>query len=500
MRRGTLVIFCLTLSTVLGCAQQAPQSPDLQNPDSQSPDSPDAGALPPDPLAPLGGPPSKLIDVSSDVAALLEHGTLAGACQRMDPNDRDSRLLCGKSMFFYEGFSTAGAPADLIQFLLDNFSAELGPGFEKLGLIADPNSTQHLPLGLTPTVKLGGVANALAFTCASCHVAKLPDGRYAVGAPNGNYQYGRHNLSMVMFPLVALNGSTDGHDATAVAQIQPLLDHYAADPTLKNKLYRALLPVILAGTKVPSFPAAAEGLYAQWKPGTMDFFIEPLPINDGVHIVSKISPLWELPEGDEVRASGMMSAMLGWTGNTPSLTDFCTSFVTFGGGKGADWPAEKLGPLIEYVYSLRRPENPTPPDSAQVALGRKLFASRGCLGCHDGPRGSGKHVYSFDEMGTDRAMERWLDPNLDGKVCCGAPVDMNAGLTHAIKSPRLVGSWTFARFLHNGSVDSLESLFCLSGDRPTRSDEPLGDAGHRQSCDALSDDEKRSLIAYLRAN
>jgi len=62
-------------------------------------------------------------------------------------------------------------------------------------------------------------------------------------------------------------------------------------------------------------------------------------------------------------------------------------------------------------------------------------------------------------------MMKWLDPDLDGKPCCGLPPDPAQPLTHGIKSPRLTGSWAFTRFLHNGSVSSLEDLFCARGAR-----------------------------------
>lgn len=459
--------------------------------------------LPPphDPLAAAPAPDSasSLTDVGTDLDAVLERGALAGACDKMQLGDTASRLLCGKSMFFYESFGTVGVPTALARFLLDNFPEEMGPGFAKLGMVADPRSPEHLPLGMTPTAKLGGKVDALAFTCASCHFAQLPDGRYAVGAPNWRYQYGRHNLAMAVFPGVAAQGAT-GHDAAALDVIAPLLSHYMADPSLKNKLLAALLPLALSGVKAPVFPAEAESLYAAWKPGTMDFLIEPLPINDGVHTVSKISPLWELPTDDEVQASGMVSAMLGWTGGAVSLRRFCEGFVEIGGGQVADWPWEKLAPLAEYIYSLRRPANLSAPDPAQTKLGQRLFTERGCISCHDGPRGSGKRVYTYDELGTDRAMQRWLDPELTGTFCCGAKAAASDRPTHGIKSPRLVGAFALGRFLHNGSVDSLEQLFCLNGSRPTRTDAPFGDQGHDATCQGLTDDDKRALIAYLLAN
>ncbi len=469
----------------------------------------DAG-LHPDPLRPIDGPASPLTDVSADLDALLEHGTLHGACASLPAPSgssaeaaasRAARLRCGKSMFFYESFGTGGVPASLLRFLLDNFPQEVGAGFAKLGMVPDPHSPQQLPLGLAPTAKLGGKIEALAFTCASCHFAQLPDGRYAVGAPNHRYAYGKQNLLVAVLPTVALQGPS-GHASQALDLVQPLVAKIQADMALKNKLLLAVLPLSLAGTKAPVFPPDVEASYAAWRPGTMDFLIEPLPINDGVHTVSKIPALWELPDPDEVAASGMSNALLGWTGNTHSLEHFCRSFVEYGGGHLADWPDQKLAPLWEYVYSLRRPA-PSPAiasDASSVAQGRRLFVQRGCITCHDGPRGSGKRVYSFDEVGSDRALQDWLDPRGSGRPCCGAPDSPDSAPTHGIKSPRLVGMSAASRFLHNGSLDSLEQLFCLNRQRPGRSDPPFGDQGHTETCDGLDDDEKRQLIAYLLAN
>jgi hypothetical protein len=427
-----------------------------------------------DPLARLPATGSST-DVSLDLDAVLEHGRLKDACH--PPRDR---LLCGKSMFFYETFGTAGLPRSLVDFLVEGFPDQVGPGFEKLGMVKDPES--NLPLGMAATP---GAVESLAFTCASCHFARLPDGRYAVGAPNHAYEYGKQNLSIALFPSVALMGPA-GHDPSAVAVIQPLLDHYQEDPSLQQKLRAAVLPLAGAGVSPPPFPAEAEAHYASWASGTMDFVIEPLPFNDGVHTVSKIPALWELPEADEIASSGMQSAMLGWTGSTVSLMRFCEGFVAFGGGAIADWPDEKLAPLVEYVYSLRRP-------SIHESDGA-LFMKH-CGSCHDGPRGSGKRVYSYDEIGTDRALAKWLNPGDDGSPCCGIPAD---SLTRGIKSPRLVGLSFAKRFLHNGSLDSLEQLLCLE-ERPAQRQEPFGDDGHRFGCD-LPESDRRAIIDYLRAH
>ncbi|HEX6836846.1 MAG TPA: hypothetical protein VF334_09755, partial [Polyangia bacterium] len=377
-----------------GAASSSPSPPGGTSP-PPSPD-PNPNPLPPpsdDPLA-QPAPASTLTDVSAELDAVLEHGALAGACDRYHAgpaDDRAARLLCGKSMFFYETFGTGGVPAALAQFLVDNFPDDIGPGFAKLGMIADPSSAAHLPLGLAPTTaKLGGSVDAVAFTCASCHFAQLPDGRYAVGAPNHAYQYGKHILDLMLMATLALGGSASAHDPAAVAAVQPLLDRVNADSNLKNSLLATVLP--LAGAMMPSITVDDEHHYASWPSGTMDFLIAPLPIDDQVHTVSKISALWSIATPSETA-----DAELGWTGATHSIADFLGGFVLIGGGDAAAWSADALGPLADYLASLRAPANPTPPDAAAVERGRVAFHTDGCADCHGGPRGMGTRLYDFSE-------------------------------------------------------------------------------------------------------
>ncbi len=451
--------------------------------------SPSPSPLPPasaDPLAQLP-PTSTLTDVSADLDAVLEHGALAGACDRYHAgpaDDRAARLLCGKSMFFYETFGTGGVPASLVQFLVANFPDDIGPGFSKLGMIPDPSSTSHLPLGMAPTpTKLGGTVDAVAFTCASCHFAQLPDGRYAVGAPNHKYQYGAHILDLSLMATLALGGSTSSHDPAAVAVVQPLLDRINADSNLKNSLLATVLP--LAGLMVPTITVEDEHHYASWPSGTQDFLIPPLPIDDGVHTVSKISALWSIATPDETA-----DAQLGWTGATHSIADFLTGFVLIGGGDRATWTADALGPLADYLASLRAPANPTPPDAAAVERGRVAFTADGCTDCHGGPRGMGTRLYDFSEVGTDDALAHW------GQM--GIPASAGFTPTGKVKSPRLVGTWAMSRFLHDGAVPTLESLFCLAARPPAPNDTAMGSQGHDMTC-TISDGDKQDLLAYLRA-
>jgi hypothetical protein len=450
-----------------------------------------------DPFAAQPDTSEGLVDVSADLDAVLEHGALATACAEAsaDPDDRRKRLLCGKAMFFHEGFGTAGVPRPIVDWLLDSFPDEVGPGFAAVGMIADPAT--GLPLGLATGAPLGDI-ETLAFTCASCHFARLPDGRYAVGAPNHAYDYGRMNLMLALLPALAIPGADPAdHDPAAVAAIQPLRDRMDADPSIGEALIVALLPLISGGGgMLPAFSPENEHWYAMWRTGTMDFFIQPLPFDDQVHTVSKISALWGLPDAAERDEHDLASAHLGWTGGTASLESFLGGFVDLGGGELGDWPADRLAPLAEYVYTLRAPEPPA--SSGDLELGRAVFSAT-CLDCHGGPRGMGHEVYGYEAIGTDDAMRWWADgPDHDGEPCCDLRFGEGETLTGGIKSPRLVGLWAMSRFLHNGAVDSLEQLLCLEPRRGV-TEPAFGDGGHTYGCD-LDEADRRALLAYLRAH
>lgn len=455
----------------------------------------------PDPFAPQADVSEGLINVSADLNEVLERGTLKGACEdyRGGKTDRATMLRCGKWMFFWEGFGTQGVPKALVTFLMAKFPDEIGDGFAKVGLIPDPTSDEKLPLGMAAGGLLGGSVESLAFTCASCHFARLADGRYAVGAANHDYDYRRQNLAFMLVPTLGLGVGGAEHDPAALAVVQPLIDKLNADVLLKAELGLSLLPLISAGTAIPALTPEIEAAYASWKPGTMDFFISPLPFDDQVHTISKISALWGLPRDAEVEESGMPNAMLGYTGGTYSLAHFVADFVHLGGGVLADWPDEKRAPLVEYIYSLRAPTNPEPAEAEQLERGKLLFQSKGCLSCHSGPRGSGKQVYGYEEIGTDAQLAKWADPTLSGEACCDLSFQPESTITNGIKSPRLTGSWAMKRFLHNGSLDSLEELFCIGKARPSIHTLGHGDGGHLETCQNMDEVEKRALIAYLRS-
>jgi len=472
--------------------------------EEDAPGTSDAGAY--DPFAPQPDQSGGLTNVGSDLGAVLENGALADACSQYDAGqvDQKTMLLCGKWMFFYDTLGTSGIPASLVQFLASNFPAQLGLGFSKLGMVPDPGSTTHMPLGIAPTVPLDGNIDAVAFTCAGCHFAQLSDGRYAVGAPNLGYDYARHILDITLVPSLGTGLSQpSAHDPAAVALVQPVLDAISGDPTLKSQLLSTVLP--LASLKLPAMTTDIEHDYTEWPTGTMDFLIAPLPVDDHVHVVSKIQALWGIPSPEEVSATGMPSALLGSTGDAPDLNTFVWSFGVVGGAASPPTSA-RMAPLVAYILSLRAPSNPTPPAPSLVAAGAALYASKGCTSCHDGPRGSGRRAYQTGEIGTDPTLVEWADPDGGPTACCGVPTAAG-GLTHGLKSPRLVGMWATSRLLHNGALSSLEQLFCMDADagdgdagRPPAGVAPMQTVGHEFTCTGLDDGDKQALLAFLRSH
>lgn len=484
-------ICCVAVLVAAACSSSSSSGDDNDDDDDQ-------GGNMSDPFAAQPDTSEGLTNVSADLEAVLEKGALATACTdyQAAPTNRKLRLLCGKAMFFYEGYGTAGVPAPLVEWMLEHFPDEVGPGFSQLGMVADPFSSKKYPLGLAPGALLGSVST-LAFTCASCHFGRLPDGRYAVGAANHAYEYGRMNLMLTLTPAMAMPGANESaHDPDALAIVKPLRDRMAANANIKNALFSALLPLLGSGNaSLPPFSKESERYYAHWRAGTMDFFIQPLPFDDQVHTVSKISALWALPTDAELASKNIPSAMLGWTGGTSRLAHFLTSFVDLGGGNAANWPDDKLSPLADYIESLRAPP---PPSTQDTSAGAAVYAAE-CASCHGGPRGMGAQTYTFEEIGTDDAIKWWADgPDHDGKACCDLRFPMGDSITNALKSPRLVGLWAMSRFLHNGSLDSLEQLLCLAP-RPGSTIPAQTDKGHEFGC-SLPTADRAALVDYLRAH
>ncbi|MBL8958030.1 MAG: c-type cytochrome [Myxococcaceae bacterium] len=509
MRWSCWLLLCLACG--IGPAQQvrldAGQPPQADaGTDAGAHEPPDAGldagetrdAGDPADLAPVRWPQVSPVthDVDADLASVLERPALAGACARVEAGgaDQATRLRCGKWMFFNETFGTVGVPTALLDFNQKHFSAFFGRGFEQLGFVADPASANGHPIGLSPTTgKLGNVETT-AFTCASCHFGKLADGRYAVGYANLRLDYGQFLVTLGA-PLSLSFNANDANVAPAVrARLGPHVE--AAKQTQGFTVEAGLVGLSLLGAgSGPNLSVAEQERFLALDPGSMDFLTKPL-LDDGVWTVSRIIPLWNLPDASQRATAGLPHERLSWNGGVQTLEEFLKGFVAIGVGASA-WNDARLAPLAEYIRSLRAPAPIAVADAAVVRDGARLFVTRGCLGCHDGPSGESSRVFGFAEIGTDDVYAKIYNAPDGGSPCCGLGGDPSV-VTRGVKAPRLAGVFTQGRLLHNGALQGLDALFCLT---PRRGPLPdgRGDQGHTMTCEGLSDDEKRQLISYLKS-
>jgi len=80
-------------------------------------------------------------------------------------------------------------------------------------------------------------------------------------------------------------------------------------------------------------------------------------------------------------------------------------------------------------------------------------------------------------------------------LCLAVPLLLAQG---SAASPRLVGLWSFGRFLHNGALDSLEQLLCLEP-RPAAGTPRFAAGGHTFGCSSPTPGERADLIAFLES-
>lgn len=465
---------------------------------------PDGGA----PAAPSGSAPRRwpapaepavTHDVGEDLVAVLESERTSGACERYraGETDRETELLCGKHMFFEETFGTVGIPAPLLHFLMRHYEDFYGTGFSNLGLVARPNDDEKMPVGLAPTTGTLGTVETRAFTCASCHFGQLPDGRYAVGYGNMDFDYGLLIASLGA-PLML---SMDAEDPEVHPDLRALLAEPVAAAKEKTGYMIDLaitgFSLSQTGSDGTGLDVEGQGRFLALEPGTMDFLTEPL-VDDGVWTVSRLLSLWNLPDEEQRAAAGMPHELLSWTAGVKRLEVFLQGFVAVGDAEDAAWTEEDMKPLASYLRTLRTPPALSPPPVDLVEEGALLFVAHDCLSCHVGPSGEGARAFSFEEIGTDDAMAQVFNPVGDD-MCCGFEQDPDGyELTRGVKAPRMTGLEWQRGFLHTGSVHTLEQLFCLQP-RPESTAEAQGSGGHEDLCDDLGDDEKQALIAYLKS-
>jgi hypothetical protein len=395
----------------------------------------------------------------------------------------DHPLAAGQRAFLHDSWGTEvlgeWPPADFFVGLMESGPAMFRDQFVSFGFIADPGD--DFPVGFKR-----GLADPTRVkeTCALCHVAELPDGRFWMGAPNTRLDFARFRLEV---------------NARWVA---------AGNPPLITPLEEEKL-----GKIGPGRTGAESREYPDLVP--VDF---PPYFNLG-----KRAYLNYLGTGHNVR------------------TEAYFSLYTFGAGAPNKEEAivpfpdeERVDEFIEFLGSLDAPAPPAQ-DPALVAAGEAVFAAAACDACH--------HVaiddlgldviipYDKEQGGKDRipgqdpafprgtihtdALHRVI---LEGDSGSG-PDDgfldllnfiqehgLEPGWSDGYRTSSVRGLWASAPYLHNGSVPTLDALLRPAAERPTQwqngafelDTTQLGNSaqGHELGTD-LSEPDREALIAYL---
>ncbi len=164
---------------------------------------------------------------------------------------------------------------------------------------------------------------------------------------------------------------------------------------------------------------------------------------------------------------------------------------------------EGLYALALYLYSLKAPENPNPFD-AKAAAGEKIFA-RECAGCHTPP------LYTNNKLSLAEGFEQPKDaPKTLDVLALSVGTDSSLALqtrkgTGYYKVPSLKGVWYRNRYLHDGSIATLEEMFDpgrLEDSHLPGGFRPLGTTtraikGHTFGL-KLSEVEREALVAFLK--
>ncbi len=146
---------------------------------------------------------------------------------------------------------------------------------------------------------------------------------------------------------------------------------------------------------------------------------------------------------------------------------YITTVTDVTAGHKIRYSDEHLYALTRYLYSLKPPTNPNPPNTA----GKRIFERERCGKCHTLPLYTNNQRIPAEEIGTD-ARYTTETPKATGYY----------------KVPSLKGLWYRGRLEHNGRAASLEEWF-----DPARKIQ-----GHRFGLN-LTAEERKNLIAFLRS-
>ena len=313
--------------------------------------------------------------------------------------------------------------------------------FARAPVKARPDGT--LPdLRWVPTAE--GVKLTLA-NCASYHTKQLNDGTLVYGAPANEQAspFGPFGMAPWAVSPIPLAGESPGQMFWRSFAV-PWVEHDVHD-SLKTTPPPQVGPIV--------GPAFAIGLFPRWN-GSV-YYPTKIPdligIKDRKYIDHTATHLHRGP-GDLMRYAALVTYS--------DSSDFGPYRMLSDEQRviPSRPPDEALYALAQYLYSLKPPNNPNA-SAPRVPAGEVVFRREGCVNCHTPP------LYTNNKVTLAQGFTAPADAP-PGLEIARLSVGTDPGLalktrkgTGYYKVPSLKGVWYRGRYLHDGSMTSLEEMF-----------------------------------------
>jgi mono/diheme cytochrome c family protein len=452
-----------------------------------------------------------------------------------DPEVGRDRLLNGDYM-------TCGIPYALYATAGEVIAGALGGSADAPQVEGRTGNNVGLPFSLNAFTSPEGV-EVVNTNCLGCH-GGMADGELVLGLGNATADWTADASSMseaIPPELLATFGLAEAEIAAfeKLTGRASMIAEYAQMRTVGNNPAEGLAVVLMVHHDVDTLAWSDEPLSPL---EVVDADGEPIaePI-----VTSDPPPWWRAKKKHALFYNGM--ARGDQRGTMALATSICVDDV--GRAQEVD---DQFRDIHAFVLSLKAPHYPRRIDADLAEDGRELFEET-CAGCHgtyaDDPDADGEDTYPnlilpLDVIGTDPvvanagvvhapALVEWYNGSFYGQITRMEPDDPFPGYM----PPPLDGIWATAPYLHNGSVPSIE-LVLDSARRPdvwkrvdtdsaNLDEDALGwpwealdvpqaelpederkdaydtsywsqsNAGHTFG-DALTDEERRAVIEYLK--
>jgi len=306
-----------------------------------------------------------------------------------------------------------------------------------------PRADGTLPdLRWVPTPR--GVALGL-LNCALCHTRAMPDGSLLHGAPPNESGSPIGSFKMAIWASSPIELAGDDPATSAWRSF--------VTPWVPNDVHESLKTMPPPDLGALFAASTRTGIFPRWNGS--GFYPTKIPdligIKDRKYIDHTATHLNRGP-GDLMRYAALVTYS--------DVSDFGTYRILTDAQRHipSRAPDEALYALALYLDSLEPPPNPNRENPA-VAAGQAIFQREGCGGCHAPPLYTNNRLTLAQGFTPPAGLPGSLDVmRVSVGTDPGLALKTRKG-TGYYKVPSLKGVWYRGRYLHDGSVTTLEEMF-----------------------------------------